>query len=235
MLDKRINTAVEKINCIKQSDTDVFDIFQEICADFGIEQFALAVFSGKKKITETFCVYDTYSKDWVQRYKDERYYLCDPVFNTLKKIAVPFEWNTDSFDNLLPIQQTLMEESRDFGIKSGITIPLIPHPTFHSFATVLNHPFLHPEVLYTLSLVANVCANKISSLKDNEVLASLTEREIAILSRKAQGATIKVISYDLNISESTVAFHLDSIRKKLNVNSTEHAVSKFVLIMNQQS
>lgn len=235
MLNKRVNTAIEKINCTTKSEQDVFEIFHSICNDFDIEQFALAVFSGKKKITESFSVYNTYSKEWEKRYNDERYYLCDPVFNTLKKIAVPFEWSTDSFDNLLPIQQTLMEESRDFGIKSGITIPLIPHPTFHSFVTVLNHPFLHPEVLYTLSLVSNVCANKISNLKDNEALASLTEREIAILSQKAQGATIKVIGYNLNIAESTVAFHLDSVRKKLNVNSTEHAVSKFVLIMNQQS
>lgn len=30
MLDKRINTAVEKINCIKQSDTDVFNVFRDI-------------------------------------------------------------------------------------------------------------------------------------------------------------------------------------------------------------
>ncbi len=233
MLNKRINAAIEQINSITQSDEGVFEIFQNICNDFNVEQFALAVFSGKKKITESFCVHNTYSKEWEKRYTKERYYLCDPVFSTLKKVAVPFEWSVDGFDNLLPIQQTLMEESFDFGIKSGITIPLIPHATFHGFTTVLNQAFLHPEVLYTLSLVANVCANKIATIKDSQALECLTDREIELLTQKAQGLTIKVVSHNLNISGSTAAFHLANIRKKLNAQTTEHAVSKFTSMMSQ--
>ena len=234
MLSKRISKVIEKINNITaQQEKDVFSIFEETCFDFNIEQFAMALFSGKKKLTESFGVYGTYSNEWVEHYKKEKYYLCDPVFVALKKAALPFEWGTDSFDGLLPIQQTLMEEARDFGIRSGTTIPLIPHPTFHGFATIINQPYLHPEVLYTLSFVANVCADKMANIKDSQALESLTEREIEILKQKAEGATIKVISHNLGISESTAAFHLSNVRQKLDAHSTEHAVSKFTLLMNQ--
>lgn len=233
MLNKRIRNVLERVNNIAQSNQEMFNIFQDVCYDFNIDKFALALFSGKKKITETFCVYDTYSKEWVQHYKEEKYFLCDPVFGTLKKVAIPFEWSSDNFDKLLPTQKKLMEEARDFGIFSGVTIPLIPHPTFHGFATVLNQPYLHPEVLYTLSLVANVCADKMSSMRGSQILATLTERETEILKQKAEGLTIKVISHNLGISESTSAFHLGNVRKKLDAHSTEHAVSKFTILMNQ--
>lgn len=214
-------------------DKDIFGVFEDMCFDFNIEEFAIAVFSGRKKITESFFTHDTYPKEWALRYKEEKYYLCDPVFGALKKTAIPFEWSTDDFDGLIPIQQVLMEEARDFGIRSGITIPLIPHPTFHGFATIINRPYLHPEVLYTLSLVANICADKMTTLKDTKALASLTEREVEILKQKAEGKTIKVISHGLGISESTAAFHLSNVRHKLDAHSTEHAVSKFMLLTSQ--
>lgn len=233
MLNKRIGKALEKINGLPLSDKDAVTIFQEICFDFNIEQFAIAVFSGRKKITESFGVHGTYTKEWVEYYKEQKYHLCDPVFSCLQKAAIPFEWSTDDFDGLIPIQQVLMEEARDFGIRSGITIPLIPHPTFHGFATIINRPYLHPEVLYTLSLVANICADKMATLKDTKALASLTEREVEILKQKAEGKTIKVISHGLGISESTAAFHLSNVRHKLDAHSTEHAVSKFMLLTSQ--
>ncbi len=166
LADKKIKSALERIDAVKYFEEDVFAVFKGICLDLNFEKFALAIFSGRKDITESFSIYNTYSKEWIQHYKEKQYHLCDPVFSSLRKVAVPFEWDTKSFDGLLPTQQTLMEESFDFGIKSGITIPLIPYATFHGFVTVLNQSSLHHDVLYTLSLVGNVCSNKIISLQD---------------------------------------------------------------------
>lgn len=233
MMRKKIKTAVEKLNTQACTKEEVLGVFSDVCAEFCVDQFALAVFSGKKDITESFYIYDTYSKDWMQRYKEKQYHLYDPVFSSLQKVAIPFEWDTESFRDMVPAQKDLMREARDFGICSGVTIPLIPHPTFHGFVTILNQPYLHPEVLYTLSLVANVCADKMTTSKGAQALATLTEREIEILKQKAEGRTIKVISHNLGISESTAAFHLSNIRQKLDAQSTEHAVTKFTMLMNQ--
>lgn len=172
ILNKKIKIGLDKINAIKHSEKDAFYVFKDICLDLNLDQFALAIFSGKKNITESFDIYDTYSKEWIQRYKEKQYYLYDPVFSSLQKVAIPFERNRESFDNLLPIQKTLMNESYDFGIKSGVTVPLLPDPMFHGFVTALNKTALHYDVLYTLSLVGNVCVSKIMSLqKKRELLA----------------------------------------------------------------
>lgn len=160
-MKKKVNEAVEEISSKGCTKERALSVFHNICTDFGIEQFAIAIFSGKKNITDSFYIYDTYSEDWMQRYKEMQYHLYDPVFRELQKVAVPFEWDTDSFEDSVPAQKKIMNEARDFGIRSGITIPLIPHRTYHGFVTVLNQLSLHYDVLYSLSLIGNICASKI--------------------------------------------------------------------------
>lgn len=160
-MKKKVNEAVEEISSKGCTKERALSVFHNACTDFGIEQFAIAVFSGKKKITDSFFAYNTYPEGWEKRYKQKEYYLRDPVFAALKNAAVPFSWSTDDFDDILPVQKTLMKEARDFGICLGITIPLIPHSTFHGFVTIINQPFLHYSILYSLSLIGNICANKV--------------------------------------------------------------------------
>jgi len=53
----------------------------------------------------------------------------------------------------------------------------------------------------------------------------LSEREMEVLQRMAQGAANKEIAYQLSISERTVKAHVTSILNKLGVNSRTEAVS----------
>jgi len=168
MLEKKIKDGIEILNEESCAEAKVLNIFNDICFEFCIEQFSIAVFAGKEDITESFYIYDTYSKEWIERYRNQQYYLYDPVFSSLQKVAIPFEWDTESFQNILPAQKNVMREARDFGICSGITISLIPHRTFHGFVTVLNKPFLHYDVLSTLSLIGNISVNKIISEKNKK-------------------------------------------------------------------
>ncbi|MCE2716019.1 MAG: autoinducer binding domain-containing protein [Pseudomonadota bacterium] len=168
MLGKRVKETIEEINdgnCTKEKS---LNIFHDICSQFYIEQFALAVFSGKKNFVESFQIYETYSKEWMQRYKDKGYHLYDPVFSSLQKVAIPFEWDTESFENVSPLQRSLMKEAREFGVCSGLTIPLIPRENVHGFVTILNNLSLHPDALYMLYLIGNVCVNKIAYLENRK-------------------------------------------------------------------
>ena len=104
----------------------------------------------------------------MQRYKDKGYHLYDPVFSSLQKVAIPFEWDTESFENVSPLQRSLMKEAREFGVCSGLTIPLIPRENVHGFVTILNNLSLHPDALYMLYLIGNVCVNKIAYLENRK-------------------------------------------------------------------
>jgi len=232
VLAQKIKRAIEEINDIegvnRNCDESAFRILKNICGDFYIKRFSLSIFFEEEKAQESFFLYSTCPLKWQQHYLGNKYYLCDPVFHSLQKVIFPFEWNTQSFTNLTPLQRQLINEMCAFGIKAGMTIPLLPYPTFHGFFTVFNQTSLHSDVVYALSLAANVCASKIMRIKRNKILECLTERERKILQQKSRGLTIKSISSVLGISQSTTTFHLINIRKKLGVQTTEQAVAKFL-------
>jgi len=230
MLKQKIQHIIERVNISFSSGKDIFGILQDICQDFYLHDISLSIFFGEERISDSFFLYSTYKPKWIQHYKDQQYYLCDPLFSCLQKISIPFEWDIQDFKDLFPLQQKLMEEAYSFGIKSGTTIPLLPQTTFHGFLTVLNQTALHPDILYVLSLVGNICTQKIIELKKSEELKILTARERDILFQKSQGLTIKNIGKKLKISPSTTAFHLANIRKKLRAQTTENAVLKFTIL-----
>lgn len=157
--------ALEKVEVTK-NETDVFQVFKEVCLHFDIEQSALAIFFGEKRINSSFLVYNTYPIEWEKHYIKNQYHLHDPIFEEFRKISHPFEWHTQGFSKLSKIQKKLLDESYDFGVKFGVTIPLIPYTAFHGFVTALNQPMPQFEVLHTLSVVGNVCTNKIVQLKN---------------------------------------------------------------------
>lgn len=146
MLKQKIQRIIEKINIPLSSDENTFSVLQNICQELNLHEFSLSIFFGEEEITNSFFLYSTYEPKWVQRYKDQQYYLCDPLFSELQKIALSFEWNIQDFKSLFPHQQTLMKEIYDSGIKSGTTIPLLPQTTFHGFLTIFNQTALHPDI-----------------------------------------------------------------------------------------
>jgi len=235
VLSQKIENAAQVINKEMSSEEEVFKTLKSICFNFCLKRFSLAIFFGKKEITESFYFYSTCPLKWETHYKKNKYYLADPIFNSLQKVAMPFEWDIKNFKDLFPFQQELMKHANDFGIKSGITIPLLPRPTFHGFFTIFNQASLHPDVMYTLSLAANVCTEKIIGIKKSKFLEKLTKREREVLAQKSQGLTVKQISYNLDISPPSIAFHLMNIRKKLGVQTSEQAVSKFLMHVNYSS
>lgn len=58
----------------------------------------------------------------------------------------------------------------------------------------------------------------------NEVNDPLTERELEVLHKLAEGLTNKAIAQSLGISENTVKFHVNSLFQKLKVQSRTEAV-----------
>jgi DNA-binding NarL/FixJ family response regulator len=64
-----------------------------------------------------------------------------------------------------------------------------------------------------------------AELAEHCVEDALTEREIDILTRVADGNSNKIIASQLEVSEATVKYHLKSILSKLDANDRTHAVT----------
>ena len=62
--------------------------------------------------------------------------------------------------------------------------------------------------------------------ESGEVHESLTERELSVLRKIAEGLTNKKIAMELGISENTVKFHISALFSKLNASSRTDAVRR---------
>ena len=60
---------------------------------------------------------------------------------------------------------------------------------------------------------------------DKQDIATLTEREIEVLAWLKQGKSTWEITQILNISESTVKFHINNSLSKLHASNRTHAVA----------
>jgi len=74
--------------------------------------------------------------------------------------------------------------------------------------------------------VAGRVLDKLVELSQHGSLTDLSKREIEVLTLIARGTANKVIATSLNISESTVKTHIQSISQKLEVNGRTEAVTK---------
>lgn len=228
MLSQKIKNSINEINKETDSIEEACDVLKDVCQSLGINHFYLGIFFGKESITESFFLYSNYLREWEGCYQRNRCHLCDPIFNSLKKIEFPFEWDVKGINEMILLQRELMQETYKFGIEKGTTIPLLPHSMFHGFFTIINQVSIHPDVVHMLSLAANTCTNKIMKCKEAEIFKCLTDREMDVLIQKSHGLSIKGVSRKLDVTESTMAFHLANIRKKLDVSTTEQAVLKFL-------
>lgn len=87
---------------------------------------------------------------------------------------------------------------------------------------------------YLLDTIEDVAAGRmvfpyidVRSLYDNP-LATLTRRELEVLSDLASGRTNKQIARDLGVSLNTVKFHVRNLFQKLDVNSRGQAIALYL-------
>lgn len=89
---------------------------------------------------------------------------------------------------------------------------------------------------FLLDTIANVAAGRmvfpffdVRAIYDNP-LATLTSRELEVLTRLASGRTNKQIARDLEVSLNTVKFHVRNLFQKLDVNSRAQAIALYLKI-----
>lgn len=214
-----------------KSIEELNDNFKKTCEAYFIEKFALATLLKTKtsRINQIFSTLDNYPPEWMNDYKNEKYYLDDPVFIRAQQTTIPCYWHIDKFSDVNDNQKKILIEAFDFGIKSGTIVPILPNGKMCGLLSLIDTNIHHPEVLYVLSNASHIYLNRNEYFELRNKFNLLTDKEMQVLSLKAEGYLIKQVSAELLISDATVFFHLKNIRKKLGLISTEQAVSKYIL------
>ncbi|TIS03508.1 MAG: LuxR family transcriptional regulator [Mesorhizobium sp.] len=226
-MDEQVHALIDAIE-LARDERSIRNALKKFAVDCGFERYAY-LHPGPTGAG----VSSDYPPEWRESYFRNGYSSIDPVVTRAKRLKAPFAWSSE---DLHPRRRSSEErrffaEATDFGIRSGLTMPLQA-----SFGTVAMltlasaRPFSEisrvPDAHRAATAVEFVHA-KLSLLSDFHVEESetrLTAQEATCLTWSSLGKYMPEIAAILGIEHRTVQFHLDNVREKLGAINLPHAV-----------
>lgn len=179
-----------------------------------------------------------YPAPWRERYTDQGYLFVDPTVIHCATSCLPLTWNRIQPAEEQKLIRNFLSESRDFGLKSGFSIPVHSgkgEAGMFSLASLSDHEKVQPLILHAMPFVHMLAAHIHEAVrrvaKIEEVClgrVQLSERERECLQWSAAGKTSWETSTILGISQRTVKFHLNNVAGKLQASNARHAVARAI-------
>ncbi|MGY2048934.1 autoinducer binding domain-containing protein [Methylobacterium sp. JK268] len=215
-----------------RSANDVVLLLLDVLKSYGVE-FALAGIlpdrTASARIQLSHALINHIPVEWTKRYLSRNYIAHDPTIHYLSKSQDPFLWS-DILDicGKKDVEARVLQEASEFGIRSGITIPLLTLEGCLAGASFSGRYFdVEPEQVGVLQLIATYAFARLLLLQGSAPRAPvrLTEREREVLQWSAEGKTAWEIGEILAISGKGVEYHLASSRAKLGALNGVQAVA----------
>ncbi len=170
-----------------------------------------------------------YPETWVRHYSAEQYQRLDPVFEVANRRATPFQWRDPRLiAKLSKDQMRILNEGREAGISSGITIPIRgPDALPASCSLVPDAGGVPPEnitLAHSIAILAHERTRQIFAAQVTEMTPKLTKRERECLTYVARGKSDWIISGVLGISEGAVNRTIERAKKRLGVATRTQAI-----------
>lgn len=175
-----------------------------------------------------------YPTTWTSHYLSKKYQMIDPVVACAESSETPFSWGKKFVLGYgSTAERRFFDEAADFGICSGMTIPILDRRGGRAaltFAADEDCPALLRLVdRYTraFQLVAtsyHIQVRRVCSRNNIVNGVNLTPRECECLQWAAKGKSAWETGQILGIKRRTVAFHLDNARAKLGVRTVAQAI-----------
>lgn len=225
----------EFVDAIQTADNELaFErVATRITQQLGFKRFAYLRLKGDRPT-----LISSYPKSWTKRYFDLGYQKIDPVVRRASREHSLFSWGGGpSAPAGGREHRRFFEEAMEFGIKSGITVPIrCGFGGMAAFTLATDEPSAQTELLLTRS--ADVVqlvglyfhthlTTRLSSkpmLPDPEPV--LTQRERQCLAWAARGKTAADIALLIGIAPRTVVFHLENARSKSGATSIAQCVAE---------
>lgn len=174
-----------------------------------------------------------YPDQWQKHYLDSGLAKVDPVVEAVQPRRGAYSWSELG----LPVpprrhHRKFFGEARNFGIRSGISIPIFDGFgrralfTFSSSETKPDITMLADQ--YSILTLGAFIDARLRSFNEEGLMSSasspLTNRQLECLAWLLEGKTNDDIAALRNVSRRAVEFQLQSIRQKLNVVTTYQAL-----------
>ncbi|REL26196.1 LuxR family transcriptional regulator [Thalassotalea euphylliae] len=175
----------------------------------------------------TFTLRNNYPEQWQHRYEKNQYIHIDPTVAHGLQSTRPLAWSGQKKRS----KKAFWQEAEAYGLKSGWAQSALLKPGATGMLTVATNdqsPLSQAKQLHLLSLsntFQSVYGELVVPHKTTTHDVKLTKREKEILKWCADGKTSDEIAMILNVTKSTVSFHLANAVNKLGVcNKTAAAV-----------
>ena len=219
--------------------TDLQSICERFCQEHGFDNFIYGARISESLRHPSYIIINGYPAEWRQHYENSNYLHIDPTVSHCFSQTLPIFWQDIDLSHHRAYK--LFFEAADFGIVSGISIPvhcirggtamlsLSSHQQAKKSQThfldrlAITHLFtnyLHEAVLRLAEENPNLhIRSKLLSEREKECLLWITE-----------GKTTWEIAKILNIAERTVSFHVNNAIRKLDVTNRQQAVARAITL-----
>lgn len=225
---------------IAKTVDDVHDVCSNLCDKFGFDNFHYGAKIPTSFIRPYHINISGFPSEWWNRYKKKSYVRIDPTVEFCSNHHTPLIW-----DDLLSLDETeqddaalVMNEAREFGLKSGVSIPLhSAQGDFVMFSLASKEDYSRTKsriqkVLPHAQLFTGYLHESVRRIyKDNKIPLSevhLTDRETECLLWAAEGKTTWETAQILDISDRTIIFHIQNAVNKLNSVNRSQAIARAV-------
>jgi len=232
---QQICQEMERTQSIQALNQALTGYFSQAC----VHSFALTYYKGNTK-TANKLIYDWVSpplKIWHQHYLDQGYADIDRTLETSEQSLLPVFWDVQQQLTVAKNKREarIREESIDFGIDKGISIPV--HAPQNDLLVLVLHQ-RHGEcglknwqqdqyswIAIALSYLHHL--RRFLSHQSGVSEQGLTKRERECLNFTAQGLRIEAIANRLGLTVRTINFHLQNANKKLGVTNKYLAILRW--------
>lgn len=212
-------------------DDSAADIFQEFIGNAGFSSFTCRRFKRSEAIGRASVLVATTPRAWRDLYYERGFSAHDPILTELKNQGCSFIWSERliTSDALTAQAQELMQEASAHGLVDGFAVSI--HEAGGYVGTVvLAAPAsvsLDPAGRTALSLASVYFYQRVCALRAAAQRGAgqrLSPREIEILQWITEGKSDWQIGRILAISDKTVNYHIENVKRKFGVATRVQAV-----------
>ena len=156
----------------------------------------------------------------------------DPLVAEARRRMLPFTRSElEAEGDLSPAMQQAIDTTRLHGWSDGFAVPVHGPSGLTGLVSFAGGPLaLEPPgrgLLFALAHAAFWHGRRLHAAQ-NSAIARPTPREVQIFRLVAQGLPDRAIAADLGIAATTVRFHVDGLRRRLNARSRAQAVALLI-------
>jgi LuxR family quorum sensing-dependent transcriptional regulator len=223
-------------NCTRVTDlTLLIEDFHETVRAYGFTSCACGAWIGIGKGRTHRFFFNSWPPGWIEIYNRENFFRDDPFVQESYRRMESYLWTElESTQALTPRGREIYDAGRLFGWKEVIGIPIHGPADYQGFVAIATTDVvtLPARDRTFLEMIAHAIHNrcrKETGLGLSPDLPRMTGREIECMKWVAIGKTNWEIGQLLGISASTVHFHVEGAKKKLNKSTRTEAVAMLVL------